>query len=281
MIKKSSKPILILSLAAVLCFGVVSCSNNSEAPKPTASPSVTSIPAGSPSAGTTPSALPTESSSTASKELSEAQKALPNLKVNAGENKEDILLAVYGASRYVNTIYNSGYLANGSWAKNGADSQELYKVYGKDWSDSYRAKMESIISDYHSTDSETQKEAAKLLMYNMFYSDDSMGNNIKTPDDCSQNNVGATSCLVGGNVILDKEITYQVNHNNGNIIVGIAFTDNLRLINNGVEGITPIHYNMQLEMMKNPYPDEQNLRFAYIVNDIGGQWTIDSWHKGE
>lgn len=287
MMKNSLKPLLSLSLAAALAFGLTACTTNKT---PTPSPSPTATETSSPTPSITPSASPTSSASpssspepvrsTAASELKEAQEAFPDLKVNEGENKEDIQLALLAAKRYVNTAYNSGYLANGSWVKNGGTSQELVKLYGKDWSDSYRLKMETIVDEFNTgADQQAQDKAASHLILHMFYFTNPAG--FTPPDDCKDNNVGVGSCLVDGKIKQNDEITYQANQETGNVYVNINFTANMRLTKDGVKGITPFNYNVQLEMVKNPYPDAENLRFAYIVNDIGGDWKNDAWHEGE
>lgn len=281
---KKFRLVYSLSLAAALAFSLAACSDNSNSTVPSATPSVAVTPSSGPSV--TPTTIPTPTSTASdavtdtSKELEEAKKAFPNLKVSDEKNRDNVFLATYGAVRYVNTIYNSGYLSNGSWAKNGASGEQLYKMFGNSWSDTFRAKMDGMISDYHSSDTDTQTKAQKSLLYYMFFTDSKMGS-FQFPEDCDQNNVGANSCLADNKPVVDKEVTYQINPTNGSVYVNIAFTDNLRVINNGVEGISAVHYDLQLEMVRNLHPDAKNLRYAYVVNDIGGSWTIDSWKKGE
>jgi hypothetical protein len=279
--KSFVKPILSLSLvAAFLAFGLTACSKDaSPTPNPsstnTATPSSqqqTMAPTVTPSATSTPTAVFEK------KELKEAQEAYPDVEAKEGATKEEIQLALFGANRYINTIYNSGYLANGSWVKNGADSQDLFKLYGQDWSDSYRSKLENLITEYHSADKEVKDKAAADLMIHFFFFD---GTGLTLPEDCSHNNVGVGSCLVNGQLESDTETTYQVNSVTGHIFVDAKFKANIRLIKDGIAGVTPITYNVQLEMIKNPYPDEENLRYAYIVNDLGGDWKIDKWYEGD
>lgn len=287
MMKNSMKPLLSLSLAAALAFGLSACSkNDTPSPTPSASPTVTlpeatssSSPSPVPSNTPSTSVAPTKTA-TAADELKEAQEAFPDLQVNEGENKEQIQLALLSAKRYVNSAYNSGYLANGSWIKNGGTSQELVKLYGKDWSDSYRSKMESIVDEFHNgADQETQDKAASHLILNLLYFTNQ--SDMTLPSDCNANNVGVGSCLVNGKIEQDGEITYQADKESGKVYVNVSFTANVRFIKDGVQGVSPFKYKIQLEMIKNPYPDAENLRYAYVVNDIGGDWKIDTWHEGE
>jgi hypothetical protein len=286
MMKNSVKPILSLSLAAALAFGLTGCNNEPEpAPSPTSSsvaPTATPKPTPDVSGTTSPSATPNATSSvpaTAESELQEAQAAFPNVKVNEGENKEQIQLALLGAQRYVNTVYNSGYLANGSWVKNGADSQELVKLFGKDWSDSYRLKLEALIDDYKNGNEEIKNQASRDLIVHFFYFDNSGG--MTLPKDCNTAAVGVSSCLLDEKLESDTELTYQYNKVTGSIYVNTRFTANVRFIKDGVQGVSPVQYDVQLEMIKNPHPDAENLRYTYIVNDIGGSWNIENWHEGE
>lgn len=284
MMKNFVKPILNLSLVAALAFGVTSCSSG---PTPNANPTLTTEATASStptpvtsdrSTSSMPSSDPSSSSGVVN-ELQAAQKAFPDIQVVDGANKEDTQLAMFGAQRYINSIYNSGYLANGSWVKNGASSQELVKLFGKDWSDAYRAKLEKLIEDATNGTPDIKTQAAKDLMLNFFYFDNT--GKITLPEDCSQNNFGAASCLVQGKLDGNTPMTYQVNKTTGAIYINAVFTANVRGIKDGIEGISPVQYNLQLEMIKNPYPDAKNFRYAYIVNDIGGSWHIDAWHKGE
>lgn len=284
---KKFNSVFSLSLAAALALSLAACSDHVGTSVPTSSPSATVSPSSSPSVSPTATPTPTATTPAAtgstadtSNELAEAKKAFPNLQVKDEQNKDDVLLATYDAVRYVDTVFNSGYLANGSWAKNGASGEQLYKIFGNNWSDTFRAKMDGMVADYHSSDAATQVKAQKELLYYMFFTDSQMGS-FQFPDDCSQNNVGANSCLVGNKPTIDKEVTYQINPSNGSIYVNVTFTGNLRVINGGVEGVSAVHYDLQLEMVKDQYPDAKNLRYAYVVNDIGGSWNIDSWHKGE
>ena len=185
-----------------------------------------------------------------------------------------------GATRYVNSVYNSGYLANGSWLKNGGDSQELATLHSKDWSDLYRAKIESLTERTKTGSEEDQKLASEELLVHFFYYDNK-STHLQLPDDCKDNSVGVASCLVGENLVSDSETTYQVNYDTGTVYIGMTFTANVRFIKDGVRGVTPIKYDVQLEMIKNPYPDEANLRYAYIVNDLGGSWKMGDWHEGD
>lgn len=277
--KKSAK-ILSLSLAATFLLGITACSEKNPTPT-TPSPTATSS-APSPSASSSPSSTPTRSDSPiiAGTELKAAKEAFPDVKDEEGAKAEDIQLALYGSQRYINTVYNNGYLANGSWVANGADSQELVTLVGKDWSDSYRAKLESIINQYHHGPDEAAKtSAARDLMLHFFYFDNSEG--MTVPDDCKENNVGVASCLVGATIDIKSGPSYQVNKSTGSIYVTTSFTANMRFVKDGIVGVSPVQYEMQLEMIKNPYPDEENLRFAYVVNDLGGSWKIDAWHEGE
>lgn len=279
---KKFKSVFSLSLVAALSLSLAACSDHPSPSVPTSSPSSSISPSAVPSATSTPASTPSATGSVAdtSTELAEAKKAFPDLKVTDEQNKDNVFLATYDAVRYVDTIYNSGYLANGSWAKNGASGVELYKIYGNNWSDTFRAKMDGMIADYHSSDATTQSKAQMSLLYHMFFTDNKMGA-FQFPDDCNQNNIGANSCLVGNKPTFDKEVTYQINPSNGSIYINTAFTLTLRVIKDGVEGISAVHYDVQLEMVKNQHPDAKNLRYAYVVNDIGGSWNIDSWHKGE
>lgn len=280
----SLKPILSLSLAAAFAFGLAGCSNKSE-PIPTQSPTTsTSTTPATPSQSPAPTSTtaPTTSASAApvvvENELEEAKKAFPNVEAEGSISKEDIQLAALSATRYVTSIYNSGYLANGSWIKNGGDSQELAKIYGKDWSDSYRVKIESLVDNTKTGSNEEQTAAAKELLRHFFFYDNS---GMTLPDDCSDNNVGVASCLVGENLVFDSETTYQVNHETGAVYINMLFTANVKFVKDGVQGVTPVKYDVQLEMIKNPYPDVENFRYAYIVNDLGGNWKIEQWHEGE
>jgi hypothetical protein len=286
MMNTSTKSLLSLSLAAALAFGLSACSKDNT-PDPTPSPSISSAKptiTASPSASSSASPTPTNSSVpsvsySADSELKEAQEAFPNLKVNEGEDKEQIQLALLAAKKYVNTAYNSGYLANGSWIKNGGSSQELVKLYGKDWSDSYRLKIEEMVDEFHNgADQAKQDEAASHLILNMLYFTNQQG--FTLPEDCNANNIGVSSCLVNGEIVQDGDMTYQANAN-GNVYVNVNFTANVRFIKDGIQGVSPFKYKVQLEMVKNPYPDAENLRFAYVVNDIGGDWKIETWHEGE
>jgi hypothetical protein len=290
MMKNSLKPLLSLSLAASLAFGLAACSHKSEpTPSPTSTPSSTApTSTASPTAQATeqattrPTVDPTAApkySGTAETELEEAKQAFPDVEAVDGATKEDVQLAMLGAYRYVNTIYNSGYLMNGSWVKNGADSQELVKLYGKDWSDDYRLKLEVLIDTYHNGETEEAKtKAAKDLMNHFFYFTPYEGAEI--PKDCSENTVGVSSCLVNGKLEFTAEPAYQVKKDSGSIYVDVYFDAKMRILKDGVQGVTPIRYHVQLEMKKNPYPDAANLRFAYIVNDLGGDWNIDEWREG-
>lgn len=279
----SLKPLLSLSLAAALAFGLTGCTNKAEpAPSPTPSATSTAKPSAAPTSSATPTQSPSASESVppaqALNELEEAQKAFPDVKAEGNFSKEDIQLAAFGASRYTNTVYNSGYLANGSWVKNGADSQQLVKLFGKDWSDSYRQKIEQLVARTQTGTDEEKNTAAKELLVHFFFFDNTK---LTLPDDCSDNNVGADSCLVDGKLVSDKEITYQVNHDTGSIYVNETFTANVKFVKDGVQGVTPVHYDVQLEMIKNPYPDAENLRYTYIVNDLGGTWKFENWREGE
>lgn len=274
---KTSQKILSLSLAATFVFGLSACSKDEPDSVAPSKPAATESAAPSPTAA--PTSLDEVPTYKGSPELEEAQKAFPGIEDIEGATKEDIQLALYGAQRYTNGIYNSGYLANGSWVENGADSQELVKLFGKDWSDSYRAKLEGLINQYHNGKDEAAKnDAARDLMLHFFYFDNS--GPLTIPPLCQGNNQGAASCLANGQ-IEDKDITYQVHESNGTIYVNKVFTANMQFEKDGVPGVSPVQYEIQLEMIKNPYPDEENLRFAYIVNDIGGSWKIDNWHEGE
>lgn len=278
----SLKPILSLSLAAAFAFGLAGCSNDPE-PIPTQSPTTsTSTTPATPSQTPAPTTTPTTSASAApvvvENELEEAKKAFPNVEAEGSISKEDIQLAALSATRYVNSIYNSGYLANGSWIKNGGDSQELAKIYGKDWSDSYRVKIESLVDGTKTGSNEEQTAAAKELLRHFFFYDNS---GMTLPDDCSDNNVGVASCLVGEKLVFDSETTYQVNNETGAVYINVLFTANVKFVKDGVKGVTPVKYDVQLEMIKNPYPDVENFRYAYIVNDLGGNWKIEQWHEGE
>lgn len=278
----SLKPILSLSLAAAFAFGLAGCSNDPE-PIPTQSPTTsTSTTPATPSQTPAPTTTPTTSASAApvvvENELEEAKKAFPNVEAEGSISKEDIQLAALSATRYVNSIYNSGYLANGSWIKNGGDSQELAKIYGKDWSDSYRVRIESLVDGTKTGSNEEQTAAAKELLRHFFFYDNS---GMTLPDDCSDNNVGVASCLVGEKLVFDSETTYQVNNETGAVYINVLFTANVKFVKDGVQGVTPVKYDVQLEMIKNPYPDVENFRYAYIVNDLGGNWKIEQWHEGE
>jgi hypothetical protein len=288
MMKNSLKPLLSLSLAAALAFGLTACSKNEEPASPPTPSNTASTTAPSPTASSSPSITPSPSASstqsntadTAANELKEAQEAFPELKVSEGQDKEQIQLALLSAKRYVKTVYNSGYLTNGSWIKNGGTSQELVKLYGKDWSDSYRLKMESLVEEFHNgSDQAAQDEAASHLILNMLYFTNT--SDMTLPDNCNANNVGVGSCLVNGSLEQDGEMTYQADPKTGKVYVNVNFTANVRFIKDGVQGVSPFKYKIQLEMIKNPYPDAENLRYAYIVNDIGGDWKIETWHKGE
>jgi hypothetical protein len=225
-----------------------------------------------------PTVIPSYSG-TAEKELKEAQEAFPDVKATDGASKEDIQLAMAQAYRYVSTIYNSGYLMNGSWVKNGADSQELVKLFGKDWSDDYRLKLEVLIDTFHNGETEeVRNKAAKDLMNHFFYFTPYEG--AAVPKTCGENTVGVGSCLVGEKLDFTAEPSYRVNKATGNIYVDVYFDAKMRIIKDGVTGVTPIRYHVQLEMKKNPHPDAANLRYAYIVNDLGGDWNIDEWHEG-
>lgn len=274
--KSSVKPILSLSLVAVLAFGLTACSKDAA---PTPNPTATTTTSPSPQPTDAPTTSPSATSTAFEKqELKQAKEAFPDIEVQEGENKEEIQLAVFGANRYINSIYNSGYLANSSWVKNGADSQELFKIYGKDWSDDYRGKLESLIEDYHSADDEVKTKAERELFLHFFYYD---GTSLTAPADCDDNSVTALSCLVNEKLESDTDITYQYNPTTGHVLVNANFTANVRLVKDGVNGVTSVTYNVQLDMIKNPYPDEENFRYAYIVNDVGGEWTNSKWHEGE
>lgn len=275
---KTLKPILSLSLVATFSFGLVACNPDKGEPTPevTSSPT-TATPSGTPSPDATSSAPAADpSAAPIPKESEQAQKAFSDIEVDAadGVTKEDIQLSLLGADRYVTTMYNNGYLANGSWVANGADSGELVKTFGKDWSDSYRAKLEILIEKYKNS----EENANENLLNHFFYYE---GETLTLPEDCNDNNIAANSCLVGGAIESNSDMTYQVNRETKAVYVNISFTANVRFIKDGVEGISPVKYNLQLEMIKNPYPDEENLRYAYIVNDLGGSWSIDDWHEGE
>lgn len=275
---KTSQKILSLSLAATFAFGLSACSQDEPDSVTPSTPTATESVAPSPTTAP-PTSLEEVPTYEATPELEEAQKAFPDVKDEEGATKEEIQLALFGAQRYTNSIYNSGYLANGSWVENGADSQELVKLFGKDWSDSYRAKLEGIINQLNNGSDEAAKnDAARDLMLHFFYFDNS--GPLQIPASCEDNNQGVASCLASGH-IENKDLTYQVNKGNGSIYVNTTFTANMQFEKDGVPGVSPIQYEIQLEMTKNPYPDEDNLRFAYIVNDIGGSWSIDKWHEGE
>lgn len=276
---KTLKPILSLSLVATFSFGLVACNPDKGEPTPeaTSSSPATSAPSTSPSPGATSSAPAADPSAAPMPlESEQAQKVFSDIEVDAadGLTKEDIQLSLLGADRYVNNMYNNGYLANGSWATNGADSEELVKSFGKDWSDSYRAKVEGLIEKYKNG----EEKASENLLNHFFYYD---GETLTLPEDCNDNNLAANSCLVGGLVESNSDMTYQVNKETKAVYVNTSFTANVRFIKDGVQGVSPVKYNLQLEMIKNPYPDEENLRYAYIVNDLGGSWSIDNWHEGE
>lgn len=279
----SVKPILSLSLAAALVFGLAACNKPAD---PTSTPSATTSssqpatqsPSSTPT--TTPTPTPSESVKPAAigNELKEAQETFPNIEVAEGVDKREVQLAMLSAKRYVDGIYNSSYLANGSWVKNGTDSQELVKLFGKDWSDSYRSKIEGLVAGIHAPTKEERNSSAQDLLRHFFFYDNS---GMTSPDNCSSKTVGVSSCLVNGLIDYNSEMTYQVNKDNGSIYINMTFTDNVKFVKDGVPGVTPVHYDIQLEMIKNPYPDEENLRYAYIVNDLGGDWAIDKWHEGE
>lgn len=288
MMKNSLKPLLSLSLAASLAFGLAACSPKPEpTPSPSPTNSATSTPSPSVSASPTPSAtaptvdpsaLPTYSN-TAANELEEAKLAFPDVEAGDGASKEDIQLAMLGAYRYVNTIYNSGYLANGSWVKNGATSQELVKLFGKDWSEDYRAEIEVLVDTFHNGENEEIKnKAAKDIMNHFFYFIPYDG--VEVPKDCSENSAGVASCLVGESLEYTAPPSSRVNTATGSIYVDVYFDAKMRIIKDGVQGVTPIRYHVQLEMKKNPHPDAANLRYTYIVNELGGDWNIDEWHEG-
>lgn len=278
----SLKPILSLSLVATLAFGLAACSKDVESsptPSSSSSPSTTSqAPTAPPTSVATPSAKPSQSVATGT-ELEIAKKAFPNAEGEGKVTKEEVQLALASAQRYTNSIYNSGYLANGSWVKNGADSQELYKLFGRDWSDAYRLKLETLIDDFQKGSTEEKDKAANDLLTNFFFFDNSGG--LQLPKDCNMNQVGVSSCLVNEKLESTTDMTYQVNKETGSIYVNAHFTANVRFVKGGVQGVSPVQYDVQLEMIKNPYPDEENLRYAYIVNDIGGNWKIDKWHEGD
>lgn len=282
MMKKPFKSLLSLSLAASFAFGLTSCSHD---PGPMPSPAPTTSTASASPNPTETATVPSKDSSspapasTPINEAQEAQKAFPDIQATDGASKEDIQLAMSSAYRYVNTAYNSGYLINGSWVKNGADSQELVKMFGKDWSDDYRLKVEVLVDAFHNGETDDAKnKAAKDLMNHMFYFTPYDG--VEIPKDCSENNVGVASCLVGEKLDFTAEPSYQVNKETGSIYVNVYFDAKMRIIKDKVPGVTPIRYHVQLEMKKNPNPDVANFRYAYIVNDIGGDWSIDDWHEG-
>lgn len=278
----SLKPILSLSLVATLAFGLAACSKDGESnPVPSSATNTASAsqePTTAPTSTIAPSIKPSPKA-TVGTELETAKKAFPNVEGEGKVSKEEAQLALASAQRYINSIYNSGYLANGSWVKNGADSQELYKLFGRDWSDSYRLKLETLIDDFQKGNTEEKNKAANDLLTNFFFFDNSGG--LQLPKDCNMNQIGVSSCLVNEKLESSTEMTYQVNKETGNVYVNAHFTANVRFIKDGVQGISPVQYDVQLEMIKNPYPDEENLRYAYIVNDIGGNWKIDKWHEGE
>lgn len=283
--KSSIKPLLSLSLVAVLGFGLVGCNNDTPTPEPTSKPTASSTQSAAPTSTPTQTstAKPTESATDApvpvKGELEQAQAAFPNPDVVQGATKEEAQLVLNSASRYIKDIYNSGYVTNGSWFANGADAQELVNLYGQYWSDTYRAKVEALVNTVKTEPEPTLKAQAEndLLLSIFFY--DNSNKAMKLPDSCNQNNQGAASCLKGGS-ITDITLNYTKNKE-GVFYVGATFTANVKFVKDGKQGISPVKYDVQLEMIKNPYPDAENLRYAYIVNDIGGQWNINNWQEGE
>lgn len=273
----TTKKLITLSLAATFAFGLVSCNKGSEdEPKPTASPSAS--PSSSPSTSPSSSPLPTgpieeaeqAPADTAESELQKAQEAFPD--VEDGPDKEKIQLALFNATRYINAIYDNGYLASGSWVKDGADAQKLYELQGHNWSDDYRAKLDLIIHDYkNGVDAETKETAESDLLRHFFF----LSNTTLQPSDkCSVGGVGAPSCLTDQISLADMFFT---KYDNGNILVETKFTLNVETKKDGKSGTIPIDYTIWLEMTENPYPDVENLRYSYIVQDLGGGWKSHGW----
>ena len=268
-------------MAAAFAFGLTSCSKDPEPepPKPSASATASPSPSPSPSpseAGPTLGPEDEAPEDTAETELKKAREMFPNID-EEGEQKDNVQLALFNATRYVDSIYDNGYLANGAWDKDGADSQRLYELHGHNWTDDYRGKIDSIISDYK--DGETQEikdDAAKTLLTHFFYLND-VGS-LSASADCETPDESAPSCLTERIEIKDMQYTI---FDDGNIAVDGKFTINVKTKKDGVEGIVPIDYTVWLEMTKNPYPDVENFRYTWIVQDAGGGWKSGGWSAKE
>lgn len=276
-----TKRFIALSLAATFSFGIVSCDKGSSGDAPTPAPS-------SPSASSSPSATPSAQPSdpailqgegvpadTAETELSKAKEAFPDINED-GEEKEKVQLALFNATRYVNSIYDSGYLANGSWVENGADAQELFELYGHNWSDDYRAKNDLLIYDFkNAEDSDARNEAETDLLRKMFFLN---SDTLKPADTCNENSVSAPSCLT--EPIILSDMSYS-KYDDGVILVEAKFSLNIATKKDGKLGAVSMDYDIWLEMTENPYPDVENLRYSWIVDDLGGSWKTNGWTENQ
>ena len=266
-----------IGITLVAGLGLSGCTSTPDTPEPTTTSTPDgSAPVNTSTPGTKEEGLAqqiTPEDAEKMTELEEAQKAFPDVTQGSdGATKEEIQLALYSAARYVDNIYDDNYLANGSWATDGYDFNVIKDKYEKYWDVAYSSYLQSLVTDVQNNKADANRD----LIQAMFFFDPA-GQNLTIADDCI---AGGTlnSCLKDGVLVYDTGWNYRVSED-GSIFTSVGITANVRFVKDGVEGVSPVRYNLELQMVPNPRVDEAADYPAYITRGVTGDWRINEWTK--